>query len=253
MLDNFRGFFALAAPAMVGAALMVAPLGAQGTPVTTQTPAEPQISTTARGEVQVTPDRATVTIAVETRGQTAAAAAAANAERQQAVLSALKGAGIAAAQIKTVGFNVFPEYSYDNQGRTPPKITGYRASNSVMVEVRQIDQVGKILDTALGAGANNISGVQFYASTADAARREALAKAVEKARADADVLARAAGGTVGRLIEVGTAEYQMPIPRPYDMAMARGVAAQAAPTPIEPGEYTISATVGVRWQFIPNR
>jgi uncharacterized protein len=248
MLDNVRTLFALAAPAVVGAASMATPLQAQRDTVLI-----PQISTTARGEVQVTPDRATVTIAVETRGQTAAAAAAANAQRQQTVLTALKGAGIAAAQIKTVGFNVFPEYTYDNQGRTPPKITGYRASNSVMVEVRQIDQVGKILDTALAAGANNISGVQFYSSTADAARRDALAKAVEKARADADVLARAAGGTVGRLIEVGTAEYQMPIPRPYDMAMARGVASQAAPTPIEPGEYTIAASVSVRWQFVPNR
>jgi uncharacterized protein YggE len=248
VLNNIRSSFAHLAPALAVLALAAVPAMAQQ-PTQTPNPTTPMIATTARGETQVTPDRATVAIGVETRGQTAAAAASANATRQTQVIDAIKGAGIPAAQIRTVGFNVMAEYAHE-QNRAP-RVTGYRAINTVLVEVRQIDQVGKVLDTALAAGANNINSISFFSSKVDEARRDALARAVEMARADAEAMARAAGGSLGAIVELSSVEYNVPFPRPMaEYAMARAQMADAAPTPIEPGEYTVSATVTAKWQFV---
>ena len=206
----------------------------------------PMIAASARGETQVTPDRATVHIGVETRGETAAAAARSNATRLTRVLDAIKAAGIPAAQIRTVGFNVFPEYAHEPNRE--PRVTGYRTTNTVIVEVRDIAQVGRILDTALGATANRINSVEFFSSRVEEARREALGRAVEKARLDAEAMAKAAGGSLGALVELSSVDYNVPFPRSMDFA-ARGEAMQVAPTPIEPGEYTVSASVTARWRF----
>lgn len=214
-------------------------------------PQTPTIASTARGETQVTPDRATVHIGVETRGATAAVAAQANADRLTKVLTAIKAGGIPAAQIRTVGFNVFPEYAHERDRE--PRVTGYRTVNTVVIEVHEIAQVGKILDTALGAGANRINSVQFSSSRVEEARRDALARAVEKARLDAETMAKAAGGSLGALVELTSTEYNVPFPRPMADFAVSAEAARAAPTPIEPGEYTVSASVSARWQFVSGR
>lgn len=226
--------------------LVGANAGAQAAP---SAPPVPVIATTARGEMQVTPDRATVQLGLDTRGATAAAAAQANATRLTQVLNAVKSAGIAAAQIRTAGFNVYPEYAQERD--KPPRVTGYRATNTVMVEVWEISQVGKILDTALAAGANTINSVGFFSSRLDEARRAALSRAIEVARLDAAAMAQAAGGALGALIELTSVEYNIPYPRA--MVTGRMEMAQSAPTPIEPGEYTVSASVTARWQFAPGR
>jgi len=110
-----------------------------------------------------------------------------------------------------------------------------------------------VIDAALAAGANQINSLNFTVSSPDSARRVALASAVAKARADAEAMARAAGGSLGPLIEMSAGEfYAPPIPRPV-MAMARGAVAQDASVPVEPGEELIRATVTTRWQFLPAR
>jgi uncharacterized protein len=209
----------------------------------------PQIAASARGEARIAPDRATVTVAVETRGQTAVAAGQDNAKRQRAILDAIRAVGIPAAQIATSGYNVWPEYAHA-EGRAP-RVTGYRAQNTVTVDVHQLEQVARVIDAALAAGANNIGGVSLYPSNIDSARRDALRTAVTKARADAEVIAQAAGGSLGALVEVSSVEYQVPPPRPY--AMMRADAMQAQATPIEAGEQVVSATVTARWVFNPTR
>jgi len=120
----------------------------------------------------------------------------------------------------------------------------------VRVELRRIDQVGAVVDAALSKGANQINSIQFSSSMAAEARRTAMADAVRDARADAEVLARAAGGTVGSVIELTS---NAPPIRPMyaEMAMRGASAKDAVQTPIEPGEQVISVTVSVIWQFIP--
>ena len=133
-----------------------------------------------------------------------------------------------------------------NQAAGTSRVVGYVVTNTVRAEVRRIDDVGKLIDGALGKGANEISSLQFTSSKADSVRHAALADAVAHARSDAEALARAAGGSLGQLLEISTST--SPIrPMGYDVAMMKSA---AAPTPIEPGQQTISATVTARWAFV---
>ncbi|HEY0529130.1 MAG TPA: SIMPL domain-containing protein [Gemmatimonadaceae bacterium] len=202
---------------------------------------------TGRAEVKVSPDRATIQISVQTRGTTAAAAANENATRLNAVLAALRGLGLTNDQLSTINYNVYPEQRYE-QGKEP-EIVAYNVTNTVVADVRRLNQVGPVIDAALSHGANMITSLQFYASNTEAARRTAIAAAIEKAHADADVAARAAHGSLGSLIEISIGAYAPPPPRPLAM-MRASVAGQAADTPINPGEETLSVEVSTRWRFV---
>ncbi len=218
---------------------------------TTGVPPVPQIIVSATGEVRVTPDRATINIGVESRATTAAAAAAQNSQKQRAVIEAIKARGVPAEQITTSNFSVIPETRYDREGQAAPKVMSYRVVNSVMVELKRVDQVGPVIDASLAAGANQINSMAFGVQNADSARRVALSAAVTKARLDAETIARAAGGTLGTLLEVTAMDYGTPRP----MYMRAEMANQAADksVPVEPGQELITAGVNVRWQFVPGR
>jgi uncharacterized protein YggE len=204
----------------------------------------PQISVVGRGEVKVSPDRATIQISVQTRAATAAGAAAENANKQQSVLAALKALGLGSDQLSTINYNVYPEQRFE-QGKDPV-IVGYNVTNTILADVRKLSQVGSVIDAALAHGANMIASLQFYASNTETARRTAIATAIEKARADADAAARAAHGTLGSLLEIGVGAYSPPPPQPM---MMRQASAQAD-TPINPGDQTLSVEVSTRWRFL---
>jgi uncharacterized protein YggE len=218
-------------------------------PVVSTVPIVAGIAVSASGEDQVTPDRAKLSIGVQTQAATAAAASTRNAQLQRAVFDTLKAIGLAADQLTTSGYNVYPEQVYDQPTRRT-RITGYNVQNTIVVDLRKIEQVGPVLDAVLSKGANLVSSLQFYSSQAEASRRRALARAVENARADAEAMAKASGGTLGELMELTSGVVERPRPM-MEMAMARGVAAQDAPTPISEGTQTITATVSARWRFVP--
>ena len=233
----------------VGALLLAAPvlcsLQAQAAMV-----APPQIVTTASGEATVIPDRGVITFAVETRASTAAAAAGDNARRQKRVIDAIRARGVAAERISTSGYSVLPDERYDDGQR---RVVGYIARNAVVVDVHQIDQVGTLIDTALGAGSNMVSGLRFYSTRFEEVRRSALQQAIERARGDAEVIARAAGGSIGEALELSTNEAGTPRPM-MEYADARLASANAAPdTPISVGEQKVTVSVTTRWQFVPGR
>jgi uncharacterized protein YggE len=208
----------------------------------------PQISVTGRGEIKVSPDRATIQISVQTRAATAAAAAAENANKQQSVMTALRALGLGNDQLSTINYNVYPEQRYE-QGKEPV-IVAYNVTNTVLVDVRKLSQVGPVIDAALAHGANMITSLQFYASNTEAARRTAIGVAIEKARADAEAAARAARGSLGTLLGIDIVGYSPPPPRPMMMMkqMAGGVA--QADTPINPSDETLTVEVSTRWRFI---
>jgi uncharacterized protein len=209
----------------------------------------PQIVVSGVGETRVTPDRAIINIGVYSRATTAAAAARENARKQQAIIDTVRALGIPREQISTTQFNVHPEMRHIPQsGRS--EITGYAVNNTVRIEIRQLDQVAAVIDAALSKGANQINSLDFLVSNADEPRRRALTQAIERARLDADAMARAAGGSLGPLLELSTGYTAIPIPR-REMAMAAAGRAQAdVATPIEPGEEVIRAVVTARWQFV---
>jgi uncharacterized protein len=224
---------------------ILAPLKAQQP---ANNPPIPQIVVTGRGETKITPDRATIQISVQSRDATAAAAAADNAKKQTAVIASIKALGIKDEQISTSNYSIVPEQKYTPNN--PPVVTGYTVTNTVVVDVRNITMVGAVIDAAVSHGSNLISGLSFYASNTDAARRTAIASAVEAARSDADAAAKAAHGSLGELIEMDVGGGFAPPPRPIMMArMGVGGVAQDA-TPISPGEETLTVEITARWRFI---
>lgn len=237
-LNHFAG--AISVAAVFGA---IAPLAAQS-------PAPlppPQITVVARGEVQLAPDRARVQVGVETQAKTAAAAAAENNKKQAAILAAIRALGVPASQITTIGYNVSPMQRYDEKERRVV-IDGYQVSNIVQVVTDKLEQSGPIIDAGLTNGANRVAGLDFMLRDPSKARDEALAKAVESARRQAEVAAKAAGGSVAELLELNVNDFEQPTPRPM-LAMAMAKSADAAPTPISEGTTTVSITVSTRWRF----
>jgi uncharacterized protein YggE len=212
-------------------------------------PQQPEIVASGRGEVRLAPTYAALTVNVGTRATTAVEAAAQNGQKVEAVIKALRASGLAEKDITTAGYHLQQDYDYRPDRRPEP--TGFSANTSIRAEVRRLESLGKVIDAAIAGGATGISGVQYFAANTDEARRSAMAQAVREARTDAEVLARAAGGTLGRLIALNSAGINQPFPRPMMEASGMAMARAAAPTNIAPGELTIIAMVSGRWEFIP--
>lgn len=235
----------------VGAFLVVTAFPQRAVAQSEAPPPVPQIVSTGVGEATVTPDRAVILFAVETRSSTAAVAGSENARVQGAVIAALRAKGVLAEHITTTGYSVDPNERFDNGQR---RLIGYIARNTVVVDVQRIDMIGGLIDAALGAGANSIGGLRYYSTQIDAIQRSALESAVIRARADADVMARAAGGTLGGPLEiVEITDGGMPRPEYLRQVMVTGMAADAAPTQVVAGEQKVSVRVNSRWLFIPNK
>lgn len=233
----------------VGAvALLVAsvPVAAQVAPAA-EAPSSLLVGATA--EIRVMPDRAELSIGVESRARTAAAASTETARLQAAVLDAIRRQGVTAAQIQTRAVQVTPEYQYPREGGRPT-VTGYVARNEVSVTLSDLTKVGPVIDAALGQGATNIAGPRLTIANPDSARREALDAAVRKAMADAQVMARAAGVRVGRVLEMSSqgGMENLEIARPAVMLRA---SADAATTPVEPGTIAVQSTVQLRLAIYP--
>lgn len=210
-------------------------------------PVPGSISGTGTAEVHVVPDRARLQVSVQTSAATAAAAAAANASRAVAVRRALQRAGIPTADLATSAYDVSPQYRYANGA--PPTVTGYTVTNSVSAVLRDVTQVGRVLDAAVASGANGISSLAFYASSTDSAREVGIATAVGRARAEAAAAARAAGGSLGPLLSLDIAPGASGAPPRPIMFAARAMAG-AESTPISAGETTVAVSVTARWQFV---
>jgi uncharacterized protein YggE len=210
-------------------------------------PLEPFIEVVGHGEIRVPPDRATVILSVETKGPVAASVAAANARVQRRVLDTLKALGYSGTLVSTVGYNVEPDYEPVTNAPQPKQI-GYVSRNSVQVTLAQLDRVGPVIDAALARGANGVQDISFDASNTDEPRQHALAQATASARGDATAIATSMGGTLGRLVSV-TMQGQF---RPMQLSQVNVAfrARSGAPTPINPGEITVEASVTGRWQFV---
>lgn len=239
----------------LAAAPIAAPLTAQGAPPPPSAgeylrEPTPTIAGSASSEVKFVPDRATVRISVQTRASTAAAAASENATKQNAVLSSLRSLGLPNEQLSTADYSVTPEYRYQNN--QPPALVGYTVTNTIVADVRDLKLLGKVLDASLANGANLISSLDFYASNTDAARRQAVSDAVAKARAEAEVAARAAGGQLGGLMSLNISGNSAPPPPPPRPVLMAARAADAS-TPINPGEQSLVVTVYASWKFVQNR
>lgn len=215
----------LAAAALVGVGLPDAAQGQDADPSTRT------ITANGVGTVTTVPDRAHFSFGVQVQARTASQALEASEAQIRRVVSALRGAGVAAADIQTEQVSLMPQSSEDGR-----EIVGYMAVSSVSVRVRDLGRAGAVVDAAVGAGANQVSGPALIRSDQDALYRNALRAAYADAREKAQALAAAAGVTLGAakaIVEGGGA-----IP----LAEGRDAAATAT---IEPGTQELQTTVTV--------
>ena len=198
----------------------------------------------AHGESHRTPDVAEMSAGVVTQNVDANAAIRENATRMAAVVAALKKAGVADRDIQTSSIGLSPQYNYrENQ---PPTITGYQASNTVNVRLREIGKAGDVLDALVKQGSNQISGPTFSIDKPQTAIDEARRQAVQQARAHADLYADATGLKVRRIVSMSeSAEITQQPPRPM-MMMAKTAEAS---TPVAAGENTLSVDLNVVYEL----
>ena len=226
------------------AAMMPVALTAQASVPTT---GAPQIFTTATSDVELKPDRATLLFTVESRGATAAKAGTEIARKARAVIDTLRALGVAAEQLTTASVEIYPEYVYPGQNQ-PPRVSGYVARNSVRVEILRLEQAGAMIDAGLAKESTGVGSLTFASSKSDEARRQAIELAVLKAKAEAESMAKAAGGALGGLIELSAqSSYERPMAQP--MALRAMSATRGGDVPISPGQLTVSATVTGRWGY----
>lgn len=210
---------------------------------------EPEITASGRGEVKLPPSYAILTVNIATRAIVAVEAASQNARRVPDVMNGLRSAGLADKDISTSGYRLEQNYEYPRNAE--PKPSGFTATTTIRAEVRPLENLGKAIDAAISGGATGVSGIQFLASNTEEARRSAMAEAVRQARTEAEVIARAAGGSLGRLIALNSGGVSQPNPRDMNYALLTSSMAPPLPTNIVPGELNITAMVFGRWEFIP--
>lgn len=230
---------------MATAALLAAPVSAQG-PQTVEAlvPAQGAVlDVVAQGRTARAPDLAVIRAGVVTQGATAAQALRDNADRMARVLPRLRGAGVAARDVQTAQVSLQPQYRYGEN--VPPVITGYQATNSVSVRFRDVARAGAILDALVAEGANQIDGPTLTLDQPEAALDEARTDAVRRARARADLYARASGMQVARIVAIAENGGDVGGPR-APVAYARAMAGEAK-TEIAAGETEVTATVTVRF------
>jgi uncharacterized protein len=208
------------------------------------------LSVTGTGTVQRQPDRAVVLVAVESRATTAQAAAAANATKMDAIYTALRRLSIVPPKVATISYELQPQYNQPDQrsgGEYVPRIIGYVAVNMVRVEVDSVPRTGSVLDAVIAAGANRIANLSFELKDMDGARLEALQLAVKRARAEAEVVAAAAGQKLGQPQSISSSSHYQPPQPMYRRDVAMEVSMAAAPTPVEAGNLTIQASVSINY------
>jgi uncharacterized protein len=205
------------------------------------------ISVTGEAHLSVPPDLAEVDGGVTSEAKTAREASGANNDAMAKVLQALKSFGLADKDVQTSRLSLQPLSAANrNANNASMQIVGYRASNRVTVQVHDVSKVAGTIDALVGAGANDIGGINFMVSNASKLLDEARTQAMANARRKAEIYAKAAGVTLGAPVSISEGGVAMPM---QFRKMAVGIA--AAPTPVAQGEETLQVSVSVSWAIKP--
>lgn len=221
-------------------------------------PLGPTLDVTGRGSIGAVPDTAMLSLGAVQQAKDAQAAQEAVNRIVQEAINRIKEAGVDEAQIQTAGVSLYPVYSNEmprpmgagvgHEGAQEPQIVAYRASNTLQIEVRDLTKVGDVIDAAIGAGANQMHGLSYELRNDTAARRDALRRAVERARAEAEAVSAALGLALGEVVHVEVGDFGFRPPMPM-MGRAMAMEAMAAPTPTEPGQVRVEATVSISYRL----
>lgn len=227
-------------PAALALLLAVQPALAQNSPPLRT------VNVSGQGEVRSEPDRALVTLGVEARRPKLEEARAEVGRTVDAVLKLTRDLKIDPQYVHATRITVQPEYNWNAEARERVML-GYFVARQVQVELRNLDQLGTLLERAVDIGVNQVNDPQLDSSRKRELEREALAKAVEDARQNATVLAAAAGLKLGPARTLSAQSVSAPQPM-YRAAMA--MAQEAAPAPYQSGEMTFTANVQVEFDLL---
>lgn len=208
----------------------------------------PTLVVTATGEVTATPDVAVVTAGVVSQGKTTAEALQKADRAAAALVAEAEAAGLAKADVATVDFSLQPTWSQTGPNGAAPRITGYTVSNVFSLKIRRLADLGPLLERLVAGGTNTVSDIAFDVSDAGKRRDEARVAAVTEARARAELLAKAAGERIARVLSMTEDGGDRPMPRVF----AKAAMAPAAAVPVEPGSRTLSATVTMTFELAPH-
>jgi uncharacterized protein len=224
------------------------------------------LNVTTEGRAERTPDLASFNAGVVAQAKTAGAAMTANSLKMEAVVAALRQSGIAERDIQTSALSLQPQYYQPPRERPvrlpdgsvtepadpgPPRVVGYEARNTVTVRVRRVAEMGRIIDTLVAAGANQVDGPYFSVDRPDAAADEARADAMRSARQRADLYAREGGFRSARIVTISEGGGYYPVARDIVVTAQSGGGAMAPPpppsAPVQAGEMTIGVSLSVQF------
>jgi uncharacterized protein YggE len=223
---------------------------AQATPEAGSNAMTATISVTGVGEVIVVPDTASIQIGVQVFSEELADAQRMSNEQIQSIIDTLTAAGVEERDIQTSNYSVSIRQQYDNQG-IATAVLGYDIYNTLSVTVRDVDQLGEILDQAVSSGANQIYGIYFYTQDLTEATAMAREEAVKDAQTRAEQLAAAAGIEVGRVLNISEGFSQAPMPVDFGRGMAADEAQMAgSAVPIQTGSQSVTIMVTVTYEVV---
>ena len=198
------------------------------------------ITVIGQGRISAVPDMANITMGVTTQGETASDALGENSDLMNGVIAALTNANVAGQDIQTTQLNLQPIWNHRQNNGEAPKIEGYRAMNNLTVHVRDLDELGVILDVVTKTGANSFNGLQFDLKDRENATNQARTAAIKDARTKAKLYANAAGVSLGGVLEISEILAQS---APRNMRMAEAMSAGAVP--ISEGTLDVTASIKV--------
>jgi len=205
------------------------------------------VSFGGEGKVVAKPDIAKVDLSIVTDALTSKAAQDENSKKSKAVTDYLKKQDIDDKDIKTTGYNIYPQYKYPQYGGQPT-ITGYQVNHSIEIKLRDLDKVSDVLDGVISAGANQVSKLSFEIDDPEALKSEARQKAIEDAKKKADELENQLGIDLGKIVSFSENTGGYPIPIYYDSlkgGMGGGGGGPSVPT----GENEIVVNVSLTYQI----
>ena len=206
------------------------------------------VTVTASSDVKVVPDKARVNVSVSNQADAASTCQEANAQLVDAVVDALRAAGVADKSIQTTGTNLYPMRDYSGMGTST--IVGYEMSTTLTVSDLAIDDIGPILQAAVAAGATDVSGIQYYSSTYDEAYADALRAAIDAAGEKAQVIAEASKVKIGGIVNVVEGYQNMAYRYDNGAAFAAVDTAEGASMKAMPGEIAVTAQVTVSFAIV---
>lgn len=207
------------------------------------------VSVSGQGEVRALPDMAYLTIGVEARRPTLAEARSLVTATVERVLALTRELKIDPKQVDSSGLQVQPEYRWNDKD-SQRVLLGYVVSRQVEVELRNLDQLGTLLERSVSAGANQVGNPRLDSSRRAELEREALSRAVADARLDAETLATAAGVRLGPVFSLSSSSGPQPRPMMAErMLAAAPPMADAAAESYTTGELTFQASVSAQWEL----